>query len=311
MRNYRTLSLLLVPVAVAVTYLAGGSILRVEDPEIIRRALPETPEDIAGRFTAHTSSTRASTISSPAELYRKSLFHPDRTESVALAESESSDAPVDMELIGIGRIGDKAVAVIVTRKGPGASRDRKKTTAETPDRNIYAEGQQIGKSGYKVSTIGLSEVQIIKGKEKRTLELKNSGGTRAATQSKPAAARTSSASVSGPAQFNAGSEQPNRAVVKTTGRLGTRKTTGAAAVDKKRSTYAISQVRETKQDDATRSRGYAARGGNSATKLNPESADWRRQRAAKGDSSQTHIISAKSVREKLVQPDDNEDKEQD
>ncbi len=139
-------------------------------------------------------------------LWQQTLFRPERTEDVTQAPVEEAVAgavAVDLELVGLARIGERAVAVIVQYRGqarrpttsvpagsapgmarrsmgarsaaappaatPGADADAE----ATPDRHVYKVGDKIGESGYTLKEIRLKEkeVVLVRGSEERILKL--------------------------------------------------------------------------------------------------------------------------------------------
>jgi hypothetical protein len=127
------------------------------------------------------------------ELWQKSLFCPARTEEI----NEDTGAPataqpqaIEFELVGIGVIGDKSAAIILTQqarvaspvvrsaaaRGTGSTRGSGKdkggpTPAPEPTKHVYVAGQAIGDTGYTVKEIKPTEVVLTKGAEERILKV--------------------------------------------------------------------------------------------------------------------------------------------
>jgi hypothetical protein len=141
-------------------------------------------------------------------LWQQTLFRAERTEDVTQAPVEDAAAaaqPIDLELVGLARIGERAVAVIVQYRGqpprrptPGpvpvgaAGRSPVRRTPPArpavpspvasaaegapegpPDRHVYKEGDKVGDSGYTLKEIRLKgkEVVLVRGSEERILKL--------------------------------------------------------------------------------------------------------------------------------------------
>lgn len=128
------------------------------------------------------------------ELWKRTLFREERTEQISGAQDpEEADeavpaSGVQMELIGVGRIGGKPVAIILvkrasarasgrtktpTRAGLQANR-RAKTAAKAAEpqaessategtRHVYKVGDEVEKTGYIVEEILFSEVRLMRG----------------------------------------------------------------------------------------------------------------------------------------------------
>ncbi len=114
------------------------------------------------------------------DLYKRSLFRPDRSE--VLEEVEDTDdqddsAPQDMELIGIGIIGKEAAAIILVKEAPQRRiRGRVVSSAvpeKKPTRHVYRIGQSVADSGYIIKEIELKRVVLERGDEERVLELQH------------------------------------------------------------------------------------------------------------------------------------------
>jgi hypothetical protein len=119
------------------------------------------------------------------DLWKNTLFRPERTEEVADPDAEETEekAPdqVQLELIGVGKIGDKPVAIILEKtpvrrairrriRRPGAPEvEEEESPAKT--QHIYREGAEVGDTGYTVSRIDFNEVLLVRGDEELTLKL--------------------------------------------------------------------------------------------------------------------------------------------
>lgn len=119
------------------------------------------------------------------DLWKNTLFRPERTEEVADPDAEEAEekAPdqVQLELIGVGKIGEKPVAIILEKtparrairrriRRPGApEEEEEEPPAKT--QHIYREGAEVGDTGYTVSRIDFSEVLLVRGDEELTLKL--------------------------------------------------------------------------------------------------------------------------------------------
>mgnify|MGYP006273665367 CR=1 FL=1 len=129
-------------------------------------------------------------------LWEKTLFHPRRTDEVPTVEGPpDDDAPttpqrnLDMELIGIGKMGDRQAAIILVKAS------RRRTDQPSGTRNVYRLGDDIQDTGYTLVNIQTSDVELKRGDESRILAL-NSGDTpserRAQAAAQDAAQRTRS-----------------------------------------------------------------------------------------------------------------------
>jgi hypothetical protein len=155
---------------------------------------------------ADSSAARSSLSSAElAMLHEQTLFNPDRTEALDLRSDEKASdekasdekAPMDMELIGIGTVGEKSAAVILTRTAPGRSRSNETTRSK----HVYMLGQSVADTGYVIESISMREVILVKGDEERTLRLETTDATSekrnmaAAEQAKEAVAKMNSETV--------------------------------------------------------------------------------------------------------------------
>lgn len=193
------------------------TLLAAQAPSPRTRATDLTPKREAKRGEtrpARPSTTAASLVPASVDvLWEKSLFRPDRTEEEATetpgpAGAGGKAGAEGMELIGIGRVGDIAAAIILTRAapaapppgprpglGPGAAKAGAAAKAERPAKtqHIYKVGQAVGDSGYKVKEIRLTEVVLVHGSEELTLKLEK-GDASSKTRSDSAAAIAASRS---------------------------------------------------------------------------------------------------------------------
>ncbi len=145
------------------------------------------------------------------DLWKKSLFCPERTES-NLLESEANETPAqaaeksDFELTGIawiGRAGEiKPVAVIKQQKAPaarGAVRGRTtpvrgrpqprpatpvSTEPEKPQNIIFSEGDLINETGYTLLEINTAENSVMLARGAERVELKIEFGSAASSDRK-------------------------------------------------------------------------------------------------------------------------------
>lgn len=156
------------------------------------RRLPSRPEDVIASMRPVLSAADVDV------LWQATLFRPERTEDLSVVSAEASAVPAaafDLELVGLARIGERAVAVIVQhRSAPvrrvlpagvlGRSPLRRPTTPAPepepapmpegpPDRHVYKAGDAIGDSGYSLKEIRFAEkeVVLVRGSEERTLKL--------------------------------------------------------------------------------------------------------------------------------------------
>ncbi|NLF17663.1 MAG: hypothetical protein GX595_10455 [Lentisphaerae bacterium] len=162
----------------------------------VDRRLPSRPEDAAASARPTLSAADADV------LWQATLFRPERTEDLSVVSAEEDAVPaaaLDLELVGLARIGDRAVAVIVQHRGaptrrvlpvggaagvlgrsplrrptPPAPEPASAPTPEgPPDRHVYKTGDAIGDSGYTLKEIRFAEkeVVLVRGSEERTLKL--------------------------------------------------------------------------------------------------------------------------------------------
>lgn len=137
-------------------------------------------------------------------LWQQTLFRPERTENLTEATADAAaaaGAALNLELVGLARIGERAVAVIMQHRGqtvrrPGVvvvglpagmarSVSRAPSVAPAPaegaapspegppDRHVYKVGDKVGDSGYTLKDIRLKEkeVVLVRGSEERVLKL--------------------------------------------------------------------------------------------------------------------------------------------
>jgi hypothetical protein len=136
-------------------------------------------------------------------LWQQTLFRPERTEDItqpAAEEVAAGAVAVDLELVGLARIGERFVAVIVSYRGqprraapgaPGMAPTARRGAAARaaaaapagpgaeavpegpPDRHVYKVGDKIGESGYVLKEIRLKEKEAVlaRGSEERVLKL--------------------------------------------------------------------------------------------------------------------------------------------
>ncbi|MBN2452530.1 MAG: hypothetical protein JXR77_19250 [Lentisphaeria bacterium] len=140
-------------------------------------------------------------------LWEETLFRPERREDVdgGDAPAEAVQAPAfNLELVGLAKIGERAVAVIMEHRAGAVPRvaTAVRTPAGTltrtvprmpappaapgagaageeagpPNRHVYKVGDEVGSSGYTVKEIRLEEeeVVLVKGNEERILNLDKS-----------------------------------------------------------------------------------------------------------------------------------------
>lgn len=176
-RAYRLLNIALLVLAVAVTYLVVEPWAQTTAEGNVSNALREAasgPATAAG-MASNNKNPRAPRAEMPDlhELYTQSLFSPERSEVLGQIEATETAATgtLNMELIGIGAMGDTAAAVILVhnrqpRRGPHLGQAEKATT-----RHVYRLGQQVENTGYIIREISLTEVVLVKGDEERILRL--------------------------------------------------------------------------------------------------------------------------------------------
>ncbi len=137
-------------------------------------------------------------------LWQQTLFRPERTEDLTEAAPEDAAAAslaLNLELVGLARIGERAVAVIVQHRGQtvrrlmpvgaggpaglsrttvprlpaptGPAADATAPAEGPPDRHVYKVGDKVGDSGYSLKEIRFAEkeVVLVRGSEERTLKL--------------------------------------------------------------------------------------------------------------------------------------------
>jgi hypothetical protein len=113
------------------------------------------------------------------DLWKHSLFRPDRTEVVGddeeADEQADSNQPQDMELIGIGIIGKESAAVILVRATTTRRRNVRTPQPEPKKqtRHVYRLGQTIAETGYVLKEITLTQVTLVRGADERILELEH------------------------------------------------------------------------------------------------------------------------------------------
>jgi hypothetical protein len=165
-------------------------------------------------------------------LWQQSLFRPERTEDLTQPTAEDpavAAAALNLELVGLARIGERAVAVIVSHRGaaprragapagpgrnprpgvlrpPAAPEPGPGGPAEAgapepegpPDRHVYKVGDTVGDSGYTLKEIRLKEkeVVLVRGSEERVLKLETAddqSASRRETAATQAAAQAAAA----------------------------------------------------------------------------------------------------------------------
>lgn len=119
-------------------------------------------------------------------LHQRSLFNEERSEQIQQSdkvEKQQPEKPVDMELIGIGVVGDTAAAVILVQKH---QRNTVSSRRDQGTRHVYRLGQRIEDSGYKITDITLNEVFLSRAGSERVLRLQTTDRASMARKSKAA-----------------------------------------------------------------------------------------------------------------------------
>lgn len=186
---------MLVSAAVATSWLSG------QDPEQrwdTRSAqLLQTTAD-GPKTVVDTGSMRAAMppigLGAIDDLWKRSLFRPDRTEDIGASEEVKKEAAAEeftLELVGIGRIGDKAAAIIrdtkqrVARPTRRTTRTARARTAvaraaqaaqaaaesERKPTPVYVVGDEVGATGWVVKQISFDEVIVERNGEEKPLRL--------------------------------------------------------------------------------------------------------------------------------------------
>ncbi len=125
-------------------------------------------------------------------IWQRSLFRPERREEEAVAEQNADSVlalPGNLELIGIGVLGNISAAIICAIEQPAvaaridafsgkdvASRQKGKSTSK---RHVYKVGQAVGNSGFTVKSVSLDTVTLACGTQEQTLKLKKTPSGRA------------------------------------------------------------------------------------------------------------------------------------
>ncbi len=173
---YWLLNVCLVVLATATTVWLGGAERQqmFEQPEEIEgvsegetETVPgEKPQDDGGAALGQHMDT----------LWQRTLFRPERTEAVSLEQEENEDDEperkqerFEMELIGLGRIGDKSATVIRVKKTRGGRSDKKDLK-----KNVYRLNDSVQDTGFEVTDIALDKVTLSRGDETRELTLTKS-----------------------------------------------------------------------------------------------------------------------------------------
>ena len=306
LKNYSMLNLILAVAAVAGTIVALGPALRVDDPAVLNDAVPEESAAPGPAVSTRDRQT-AITAARLEQLYRKSLFHRDRTEIVEVEQGASGpDDPKDMELVGIGVLGNTAVAVIRSRsenrRGPGSQKPSSKS-----DGNLYREGDEVHDTGYRVQHILLNEVHLRKGGAERILHFDRNDPTSAARRGRPGASRSAitasgASSAATASTTRSGTSSSSSRTIKVTGRFShdnskpeSTRQGGSTAAAGSPGRYAVSGETVHIADEESDSRGYAVASGNDPRKVNGES------------NRTTNILKASDVRKKLVKETSGDD----
>ena len=120
-------------------------------------------------------------------LHQRSLFNEERSEQIEQsdeAEKQEPEKPVDMELIGIGVVGDTAAAVILVPKR--RRRGNVDSAGKQGTRHVYRLGQRVEDTGYKITDITLNEVFLSRAGSERVLRLQTSDDASLARKNKAA-----------------------------------------------------------------------------------------------------------------------------
>ncbi len=129
-------------------------------------------------------------------LWQQSLFRPERTEDMEVAEGAVEAVPqgsTDLELIGVGIIGKDAAAIILIKENPGRrtpGRQEDKRTRAAGNRHVFRKGAAVGDTGYVLKDISLNRVVLQRGSEERVLQLESSDAASAERSAKAVAATT-------------------------------------------------------------------------------------------------------------------------
>lgn len=126
------------------------------------------------------------------QLWRKSLFSPRRTE---IAEAEPAEKPqaIAFDLIGVGSLNGRMVAIVGTGNNPAG-----KTIMPGPkkSRHVCKVGEPVGDSGWLVGEVGASQVVLVKGDEQKILTFDPTASARRRNQaSNPPPAGTGTTAV--------------------------------------------------------------------------------------------------------------------
>lgn len=123
------------------------------------------------------STGRFHRVSIDDSLWKRSLFRPDRTEIAEDGETEDVPAAttnVNMELTGIIKIGEGAVAVIEVQGGrPSPRRGRRaQSEGETEtQRKVYSVGETIDSTSYTLIEITFDSIRVKSGTKELTIPL--------------------------------------------------------------------------------------------------------------------------------------------
>ena len=132
-------------------------------------------------------------------LWQQSLFRPDRTEEEPgeTGDAAAAVAAGDLDLIGIGILGNVKAAIILTpaKQSPARSAGSGGVTPKNPadaakrekTKHVYRVGQIIGDTGYQLREIRLSEVVISRGGTEQTLKIVFGGANSLKRQGEAAA----------------------------------------------------------------------------------------------------------------------------
>jgi len=152
----------LLSMAVAMTYLALAETGTSIRPPILEQARSKPRSEAA---TANNDFKPSIDDKIFQLVHERSLFSPERRSVLEVATENEEKSVSSLELVGVGMLGDQAVAAIMELDKSGKS---KRSSG-----NVYKIGETVGDSGYKLEKISLTEALLIKNGAQRVLPVKN------------------------------------------------------------------------------------------------------------------------------------------
>ena len=193
-RFFWIINLTLLAVAAAITLTAFYYAPPPTSGRLAMRAAPPSSERGAGLHAASMAGELAGENRASIEsIWQRSLFRPERRDAEAAAEQQADggmELPCNLELLGVGVLGNSAAAIICAgEQQPAAAArvdafsgrdvDPRPKGKGAAKRHVYKVGQAVGDSGFTVKTVSFDSVILARGTQEQTLTLKKTNSGRA------------------------------------------------------------------------------------------------------------------------------------